>query len=365
MTHFIIPLCLEYIRSYRNVSANTLLVESFLALFPIAQAVSTQLVPIDESERPVDIYQKLYAFVEHRVKQTFKSDISMWERLEFLGINYKTTIEETVAKLITNIFPEYQEEGNIIHLNIAVIRKSIQDYTLRKKDPFSMKCFVDADTNTQSDDNNLVTEAEQFDSYSSNHDEFSVIIRHTFAQDTVNKIIMRKGITIDKNELGYYLSLANRNVSVQNIHEFQQFTIFSSFYRYFGGTENMYGVNLEQWTTLMLAVCEILKKNGIPELCKYVTGVRNKHYIQKKEARLSRQQLYMDPAYNHIVSTKYRSIKSLIEKKKNFIESNILLLTTNEYTYNTPDMTLNGKVIIKNDEEIRRGVLSFFQNVIY
>jgi hypothetical protein len=365
MTHFIIPLCLEYIRSYRNISANTLLVESFLALFPIAQTVSSQLLPIDDNERPVDIYQKLYAFVEHRVKQTFKSDASMWEQQAFLGINYKTTIEETVNKLITNIFPEYQEDGNVIHLNIAVIRKSIQDYTLRKKYPFNIKCFVDADPNTQSDDNNIVTEAEQFDSYSSNHDEFAIIIRHTFAQDTVDKIIMRKGITIDKNELDYYLGIANWNISVQNIHEFQQFTIFSAFYRYFGGTENIYGVNLKQWTTLMLTLCEVLKKNGIPELCKYVTGVRNKHYIQKKEARLSRQQLYMDPTYNHIISTKYRAIKSTIEKKKNFIESNILLLTTNEYTYNTPDPLLNGKVIIRNDEEIRRGVLSFFQNVIY
>jgi 16S rRNA G966 N2-methylase RsmD len=115
----------------------------------------------------------------------------------------------------------------------------------------------------------------------------------------------------------------------------------------------------------MLTLCEVLKKNGIPELCKYITGIRNKHYIQKKEARLSRQQLYMDPMYNHLISTKYRSIKSMIEKKKNFIESNILLLTTNEYTYNTLDSSLNGKVIIRNDEEIRRGVLSFFQNIIY
>jgi hypothetical protein len=364
MTHFIVPLCLEYIRSYRNIPANTLLVEAFLSLFPIAQTIDTKnLIPIDENERPVDIYQKMYAFVEHKVKQTFKSDAMMWERTAFLGINYKTTIEDTVNKLITNIIPEYQFTGNIIHLNIAVIRKSIQDYTLRKKDPFNIKCFVDADPNVQSDDNNIVTEAEQFDSYSSNHDEFNVIIRHTFAQDTVNKIIMRKGVTINPEEYKYYVN-AMKNNSVSYIHEFQQFTIFSAFYRYFGGTENIYGLNLEQWVSLMLSICDILKQNGIGDLCKYVTGVRNKHYIQKKEARLSRQQLYMDPMYNHIISTKYRSIKSLIEKKKNFIETNILLLTTNEYTYNTPDQSLNGKIIIRNDEEIRHGILSFFQNII-
>jgi hypothetical protein len=364
MTHFIIPLCLEYIRSYRNISANALLIEAFLSIFPIAQSVDAQrLIPIDNEERPTDIYQKLYAFVEYRVQSTFKSDAAMWDRLTFLGINAKATIEDTTNKLITNIIPEYQFAGNPINLNIAVIRNSIQDYTLRKKDPYNNKCFVDADPNMQSDDNNIVTEAEQFDSYSSNHDEFAVIIRHTFAQDTVNKILLRKGVTIDPNELRFYLD-SMKTITVQNIHEFQQFTIFSAFYRYFGGTENMYGVNLEQWIVLMLAVCEVLKQNGIPELCKYVTGVRNKHYIQKKEARLSRQALYVDPLYNHIVATKYRAIKSIIDKKKNFIESNILLLTTNEYTYNTPDVSLHGRVILRNDDEIRKSVLSFFQNII-
>jgi hypothetical protein len=364
MTHFIIPLCLEYIRSYRNISANTLLIEAFLSLFPIAQSYDPQrLVPIDENERPVDIYQKLYSFVEHRVKHTFKSDAAMWESQSFLGLNHKTTIEDTVNKIITNIIPEYQFEGNIIFLNIAVILRSIHDYTFRKKYPYSIKCFVDADPNIQSDDNNIVTEAEQFDSYSSTHDEFSIIIRHTFAQDTVNKTIMRQGVVLNPDELQYYLD-TTKNISVQNIHEFQQFVIFSAFYRYFGGTENIYGVNLKQWIMLMLAICEILKKHGIPELCKYVTGIRNKHYIQKKEARLSRQQLYLDPMYSHIINTKYRAIKSIIDRKKNFIESNILLLTTNEYTYNTPDQSLNGKVIIRNDDEIRKGILSFFQNII-
>jgi hypothetical protein len=114
----------------------------------------------------------------------------------------------------------------------------------------------------------------------------------------------------------------------------------------------------------MLATNEILKKNGISELCKYVTGIRNKHYIMKKEARISRQILYSDPLYNHIVNTKYRSIKSIINKKRNFIEFNITLLTTNEYIYHTPDLNLNGKVIIRNDDEIRKGVLSFFQTII-
>ena len=67
----------------------------------------------------------------------------MWERQAFLATNYKGTIEDIVNKLITNIVPEYSFKYNTMHLNVSVVRKSIQDYVFRKKDPFSINCFVD------------------------------------------------------------------------------------------------------------------------------------------------------------------------------------------------------------------------------
>lgn len=358
MIHLIVPLCLEYLREYKDIDAKTFLADTFSNLFPIAEAISPDLVPLSSNTEPMDVYQKLYSFVEAKVKDTLDSDKAMWERQEFLGTNYKTTIEGIVNKLIIDIIPEYSFCGTPMNMNVAVVRKSIQDYTLRKKDPFNINCFVDADTNTSDDDNAVVSESEQFDSYNAKHDELSIVLRHTFAEDTVNKIIARKGVILDPAEVEWYM----HNV---HFHEFQTFVIFASTMRYFGGTENIYGINQELYVKLMLAITKCMDASGLSSLSKYVLGTKNRHYISRKESRLSRSQLMNDPLYQHIINTKYQNVKNVITKKNNFIESRVSYLMNNEFTYNTPNEDLNGRIIPRDEDQIRRDVLKFFNGFVF
>ena len=110
-----------------------MLTDTFTNLFPIAQAVDpVHLVPLDKNGRPCDVYQKVSAFVENRVKDSLKSDDRMWERQEFLGTIWKSITEDILNnKLLANIVPEYSCKFNIIHLNVSVVRKSIQDQVIR------------------------------------------------------------------------------------------------------------------------------------------------------------------------------------------------------------------------------------------
>ena len=358
MIHFIVPLCLEYLREYKSVDTKAFLSETFTNLFPIAEAVNPDLVPLSKNETEVDVYQKLYSFVEAKVKDTLNSDEAMWDRQAFLGVNYKTTIETIVNKLIVDIVPEYSFCGNAMHMNVAVVRKSIQDYTLRKKDPYNINCLVDADSNTSDDDNAIVSESEQFDSYNAKHDELSIVLRHTFAEDTVNKLIARKGIVLDPAEVDWYV----KNV---RFHEFQTFVIFASNVKGFGGTENIYSINQELYVKLMLATAKSMDNMGLSSLSKYVLGAKNRHYISRKESRLSRSQLLNDPLYQHIVNTKYKNVKNVITKKNNFIESRVSYLMNNEFTYNCPNKELNGRIIPRNEEQIRRDVLQFFNSFVF
>ena len=358
MTHFVIPLCLEYLMQYRETNTNTLLVDTFTSLFPIAQTVDPRLVPLDKNEKKCNVYQKLYAFVETKIKDSLKSDEAMWERQAFLATNYKGTIEDIVNKLITNIVPEYSFKYNTMHLNVSVVRKSIQDYVFRKKDPFSINCFVDVDANTSDDDNAIVSEAEQFDSYNAKHDELPIIIRHTFMDHTVNKILQLKNVTLDPIEVEYYMT----NYS---LNEFQRFIIMSAFRSYFGGTENMYGLNLENWVKLMLCAKVMFERGGkeLASIAKYITAKRERHFMSKKETRVSKAMLVSDPLYIHLTNTKYKNVKNVL-KKNNFIEYRMLYLLSNEFSYNTPNQEYNGKIIPKDEDEIRCGVLKVFDAVI-
>jgi len=357
MIHLIAPLCLEYLRNHPGIDAKNFLGETFKAMFAIAENCGDGIVKLDEDDRKTDVYQKLYSFVESKVEGTLKSDKSQWDRQTFFGVIWKSTCELIVNKLIIDIVPEFSFCGNVMHMVSAVTRKSIQDYTFRKKDSFSISSLIDVDANSSDDDNSVISEAEQFDSFNSKHDAFSIYIRHTFTEDTVNKIIERKNIIIPPEDVAYYM----KNI---HFHKFQTFAIFSSVIKPFGGTENIYSLNQENYIKLMLMVSISMRMMGLDLLSNYVTGIKNRHYISKKESRISHALLLQDPLYNYIINTKYTNVKNIISKKNNFIESKISYLINNEFLYNLPNSTLTNQIIPRNEDVIRKEVLRFFSEFI-
>ena len=357
MVHLIAPLCLEYLKSHPRADAKTFLGETFTALFPLAENCGPGIVSISEQDHKCDVYQKLCSFVQSKVEGTLKSDKPMWERQAQFGVNWRNTTESIVSKLIVDIVPEYSFRGNIMNMNSAVTRKSIIDYTLRKKDLYSISQFADVDANSSDDDNSVISESEQFDSFNSKHDAFSIYIRHTFTEDTVNKIIERMGIIINPSDVEYYM----KNI---HFHKFQTFAIFASVLRPFGGTENIYSLNQENYIKLMLIISSSMKNLGMINLSNFVTGIKNRHYISKKESRVSHAILMQDPIYNYIVDMKYSGIKNIITKKNNFIESRISYLMNNEFSYNLPDSDLTGQIIPRSEDVIREETLKFFNEFI-
>ena len=357
MTHFVAPLCIEYLKTHFEAEAKNLLTEVFTALFPIAQSYGPSIVPISNNDRDSDVYQKVYDFVQNKVFDTIKSDEAMWERQAHFSVNPKITTEQIVSKLIVDIIPEVSFNGNVINMFATVTRKSVLDYTLRKKDLYNINQISDIDNASDDNDNAVVSESDMFDAMNAKHDAFGVLIRHTFTTDTVNKIIERSGVSISQNDVDYYM----KNI---HFHKFQTFAIFSSCLSAFGGTENLYGLNQENYIRLMIMICKRLEASNLRELSYYVSGIKNRHYIAKKESRIFNQQLVSDPLYQYIVNNKYGGIKNIIDKKNNFISSRISFLTSNEFSYNLPDSDLTGQIIPRNDDLIRQQVLRFFAEFI-
>lgn len=357
MTHFIAPLCIEYLRTHIEADAKILLSEVFTSLFPIAEEHGEGFVPISANDRQFDVYQKVYKFVETKVNDTLKSDEAMWERQAHFSVNPKNTIETIVDKLIVDIVPEISFNGNVMNMFATVTRKSVLDYTLRKKDSYNINQISEIDNGTDDNDNAVVSESDMFDSMNAKHDAFGVLIRHTFTTDTVNKIIERSGMVVEQSDVDYYM----KNI---HFHKFQTFAIFSSCLSAFGGTENLYGLNQENYIRLMIMICKRLEASGLRELSHYISGIKNRHYIAKKESRIFNQILVADPLYQYIINNKYNNIKNIIDKKNNFISSRISYLTGNEFSYNLPDSDLTGSIIPRNDDLIRRQVLRFFAEFI-
>jgi len=357
MTHLIIPLCIEFLFTHFEADAKTLLYNTFTSLFTMAEAHGPGIVPLSSNDRDTDICQKIYEFVESKVSPTIKSDEPMWERQSYFSANPKTTIEVIINKFIVDIIPEISFNGNAINMFSTVARKTVLDYTLRKKDSFNINLLSDVDNASDDNDNAVVSESDTFDSMNAKHDAFGVLIRHTFTTDTVDKIIERSGVTVEQSDVDYYM----KNI---HFHKFQQFAIFSSCISAFRGTENLYGLNKENYIRLMLALCRRLESVGLQNLSYYISGIKNRHYISKKESRIAHSLLIQDPLYQYIVENKYNGIKNIIDTKNNFIKSRIDFLQNNEFRYNLPDSDLNDTIIVRDDNTIRTSVLRFFNEFI-
>jgi hypothetical protein len=362
MVRMIIPLCVHYLYTYSGVmEANRFLVQAFVGIFQIEQMVEANYSNKDGSPRKMDLYQKLYTFIQRKVEKTIKNDSMMWERQGFFGVNPRTAVEDIMNKLLTNIIADYSFDQPLMSLNSVMIKTTVSQYILRRRDPYSINSIVDSDITT-SDDDAVITEAEVFDSYNNRRNEFSMFVRRVFNHDTVEKIAIRNEVIISPEEFAFY----HENL---RFHQFQTFAVTQMGFSYFGGIDNVHAISKNDYIGLLVILVNLLRRTDNDVLVRYVTGKRSRHYINKHESRSFKTNLFADPQYQLSVEGKYKSIQNVL-KRNNFIENLSLSLVNNEYILNmwdqegrrpSPD---NGKVIPCDENEIRDAVLKFFGRVI-
>lgn len=346
MSRFVIPLCTHYVHMYPEVNTNKFLIDVFIAIFGIAQA---------QANTQMDVYAKLYEYVNNKVNKTLYPDQHMWSRMSFHGVTPKGTVEDTLHKLILNAIPKFSFDKNIMNLVTVVIRNTVTSYTLRKRDPYKIHCLSEVDSG-MTDDDAFVAEADIFDSYNNRHDELSILLRKNYVEDTLEKICIRNNIIIYPEEIAFY----HQNLK---FHDFQKFTILQTFAPYFGGAENIFACNKSAYTRLVIIAMKMMDNLGISELTKYISGKRIM-YQYKRMSKSFEASIFDDERYKSLVDVKYKNIKAVLERK-NFIRDRILYLSNNTFSFNMLDNPVNGEVIEKDEEEIKNGVLNMFTRLIY
>jgi hypothetical protein len=345
LSRLIIPLATHYIHNNPSIPSNKFLIDLFTDLFQVAQYNTN-----------IDIYMKLYTFVESAVNRTRYSDRIMWERLMILGVTPENVIHETVNKLIINVIIKYSFTQNIMNLNTVVIRKSVMSYTLRKKDPFTLYALTDSEQQS-SDDDSISSEIDIFDSYNTQRDESVLLFRRYGIEHDIKIIQYRENIQILPEELEFYSK-------EKRYHEFQKYIICFIFSKYFGGVSNVIGgCSKEDWVKLIIISTKLLNSLGLTYLSEFISGVRV-NYTFKRMSKFLDNYILEHPLYNTILEKKYRSILGLIEKR-NIIKNLVICIINNTYMYNSYGNNLNGQYIDKSDEtKIVDQILEFFNTFI-
>jgi hypothetical protein len=344
LSRLVMPLATHYIHSNPQVNTNTFLMDLFQTIFNVAQLGTN-----------INIYAKLYTYINKAVTNTLYTDKVMWDRLMILGVTKDNVIDDTMCKIVTNIFIKYSFDFNPLHLITVVVRKSIMSYTLRKKDPFTLYSLSDVD-GVSTDDESIINESEIFDSYNTQRDESIILMRKYGTPRDIKTIQMRENVNITQEEFDFYLN--NRKY-----HELQKSAICFAFSRYTGGVENIIGgCRKEDWITLMIILMKVMKRSGMEYLANFISAYRQQ-YSYRRMSKYLNNLIDDNPLYNNIVDSKYSAIRGIFEKK-NFIKNMIVLVVNNTYTYNLYGNDKNGLFIEKDEPKIVTDVLAFFNTFI-
>ena len=157
----------------------------------------------------------------------------------------------------------------------------------------------------------------------------------------------------DQNEILFYKKrLSNENGSPINI--FQRQLIFNIFYKYFGDTNSIYAINIDDYIKLMIASKKILQNNGITVLSHIISGKVDKlvgrKTVNKKELMKMEASTYFE-----MIKDKYRQDKIIKQ-----ILSTVATIISSEFSvidYSNPE--IDGKHIETYPDIIIEEVLMY------
>jgi len=226
-----------------------------------------------------------------------------------------------------------------------VINNNI-DFFFRYNFPLNFKPL---ELNEEDSDN--LTDFDRMEINTAKLNESELIINKFNIPLTINYMINKYKIKIDKKEFKYYLEHFKLN-------KFQKNMIFLFFAKHFGGIKSLYNCDIKQYLILLLILKRVLKKNNFIYLHKILTGRIKNDFSKKALNKKYILKVLESKKYQEIINNKF-SDAAFSVMDSNIIIKMVSTVLNNKFTivdYNNPKL-LGEEIKIKNEivaEEILR-----------
>ena len=275
LMNMMIPLLTHYFYMYKiTMKIDDFLLNAFDTIF--------SLFP------EIDLYNKLYETSSTNIGKNVQANAIIWNKQDIRGRNDTTHAISSVNNIILNIMPKYIFKANIISMNYSSIMKNTGFQITDIGFEYS---FIPLSSSKRDDD-----DISEFDKYESNlikQDESKFIASRVNCSQTMRDIESRFG-PFTQEELDYYMSHYDSENWMNNL---QKQLIFLLFYKYFGDSESIKGINKEDYFRLMIASKKILLNNNMIMLpyiisSKIEKSVGRKILNKKEFLKLERSENY-------------------------------------------------------------------------
>lgn len=288
-----------------------------------------------EPFRGMDINSKLYETTISNVNRNARNNVVMWQKQDIRGKDTITHSMAGVKNIIINIMPKYMFSENIISLNYTSIQKNNKYQITDIAYEYS---YIPLSSSKRDGEDNT----SEFDKYEANMIKTSEML---YLQSKVNyQFVMEKlkeqWGPFDKDEIDFYMKrLKNDNNEIVNM--FQKQLIFNLFYKNFGDTNSIRGINSEEYVELMLIARHMLEDNMMLYLPYVISGKVQKIVSRKSLNKKELSEMQNSPYYQMVVD-KYRNDKIL----KQIFGTMATIITSTFTIIDYDDPNLDGQQIV-------------------
>ena len=310
-------------------------------------AVADIIMDIYSKNFGVDIYNKLFETAVSNVLRTAKKNQAIWLMQDIRNTNTTVHSMQSVQNVLINIMPKYRYDGNLVHLNYKSIIRNTGFQILDIEYEFS---FINLSSSKRDEDMN--SEFDKFESFLTKTDESLLLQNQVASDDAMDQIRIIYG-PFEDEEINFYKHRLSDGCKC-TVNSFQRDLVFNLFFKFFGDSNTINAINLDDYVTLIIAEKRILEACGMVLLPYIISSkvirLASRKNVNKKELT----KLESSPLWEKI-KNKYRNDK--IEKH---ILSIIAIILTSEFEIIDPDdPELDGQKITVVPELICEEVLMY------
>lgn len=299
----------------------------------------------------IDVYNKLYETAISNVLRTAKRNQAIWSMQDIRGINTSIHSLQSVQNVLINIMPKYRYDGNLVHLNYKSILRNTGFQVLDIEYEYS---FVSLSSSRRDED--LNSEFDKFESFLQKSDEALLVQNQVASNDAMDQIRLMYG-PFEDDEIQFYKHRLSDG-SKCTVNSFQRDLVFNLFFKYFGDTNTINAINLDDYVILIIAAKRILEASGMVLLpyivSAKVTRLASRKNVNKKELT----KLESSPLWTKI-KEKYRNDKI----EKHILSIIAVILSSDFEIIDLEDVELNGKRITVVPELVCEEILMYISLV--
>lgn len=246
----------------------------------------------DLFDKDINIYNKLYLTIQTRVLRNYNINKVTWQQKEILNGFDPSEFIDIILKdrIIVDALFKYKFDESVHSFNIAVINNQLKFFLQDKYDFIPKLIGYEKDMDGLSSIDKLVMNMSKID-------ESLIILSEINIKNTINKIKTRFNITVDKEELEFYMEN-------HRINKFLMQIVHAYYAKFFEGYNDLLMLTKSQYIELLIILKKKLIYDGFVFLPQILTGniqsrlnsrvIQNNKFISRIESSALYKELLED-----------------------------------------------------------------------